>query len=174
MGSIVLEALMLREGGDTLSGIFDTVLINASASSGEKHAKWVERIHLSDHIYITVNGHDPTLGKAELHEAFRHSDRGLRLLGKAVVSKDGVEYALARNAKYIDLTKSPLRHVYYLHRYLNDSPVAKSFFNSVLNGIPAGLDKARGLVKIDREQIYILGRKVESNAHLEGALNLPL
>lgn len=161
MGSIVLEEVIRNEGGESLSGVFDTVVINASASSGKKHAEWVEKIHLSDNIYITVNKHDPTLGKAELYEEWRYWDKGLRLLGKALVSKNGVEYALADNAKYIDLTKSPLRHVYYIHRYLKKSPAAKSFYDAVLNGIPANLDMEHGVMKIEKENIYV--KKEKSN-----------
>lgn len=156
MGSIVLEEVMLNEGGDRLSNVFDTVVINASCSAGENHAKWVDKIRLSDHIYIVINQHDPTLGKAEMYEEWRYRDKGWRLLGKALVSKDGVEYALADNSTYIDVSRFPLRHVYYLHRYLKKSPAVKSFYDRALNGIPAKLDKAPGLLKIERERVYIL------------------
>lgn len=160
MGSIVLEAFVLNEGGETITGVFDTVVINASASAGKNHAEWVEKMNFSDNIYITVNQHDPTLGQAEFHEAWRYRDSEWCLLGKSLVSKDGKNYALACNAKYVYLAKSPLRHVYYLHRYLKDSPVVKLYYDRVLNGLPAMLDKAHGLMKIERKKIYVLERKL--------------
>lgn len=83
---------------------------------------------MTDHNYITENPHDPTLGKAELLEEWRYRDQDLRLLGKALESKNGEKYPLADNAIYIDVTQSPLRHVYFIHRYLKDCTAAKYFF----------------------------------------------
>ena len=63
------------------------------------------------------------------------------------------------NAIYIDVTPAPLRHVYNLHRYLNNSSAVKYFYDMVLNGLPAELDKAHGVQKLDRERVYILEYK---------------
>lgn len=158
MGSIVLEELMLEEGGEGIGKIFDTVVINAAASSGEHHAKWVEKIQLSDNIYITVNKHDPTLGKAELYEEWRYWDKGWRLLGKSLVSKQGEEYSLADNTAYIDVTEAPFRHVYYLHRYLKKSPPAKAFYDQVMNGKPAKLDGEHGVIRVEKGKVFILAK----------------
>lgn len=163
MGSIVLEEFILNEGGDALTDVFETLVVNGSASSGKTHAAWVDKTNLSEHIYITVNRHDPTLGKAEIHEEWRLEDGSLRMLGKALTGKNGEEYALAENAKYIDLTMSPLRHVYYLHRYLKKSPAAKEFFTKTLNGFPAKLDKAHGVMMIQRDRIYVLSKSLQSS-----------
>lgn len=162
MGSIVLEKFMLNKGGHLVSGAFDTVVINASASSGEKHAEWVGKIGFAEHVYITINQADPTLGKAEFYEEFRSRDMKFRLLGKSLASKKGVDYSLADNAKYIDLTRLSLRHVYYIHRYLKDKPALKFFYDRALNGLPAMLDKEHGVIKVEREQVYTLGKRVGS------------
>lgn len=156
MGGIVLEEFIRSERGEAISNIFDTILINASASSGKNHAEWVQKIRMSNNIYVTVNLHDPTLGKAELHEEFDHDQKDQSRLGKRLISKNGVKVALANNAKYVDVTASDLRHVYYLHRYLKREPAVKYFFDRVLNGLPVKFNKTHGLKKVERKQIYIL------------------
>lgn len=155
-GSIVLEEMMSKERGEFISNIFDTILINASASPGKNHYKWVQKIGMSDNIYITVNLHDPTLGKAELHEELDHGGVDQSRLGKRLASKDGIHTVLASNAKYVDVTASSLRHVYYLHRYLKKEVAVKYFFDQVLNGIPIEFSKANGLKRLERGQVYIL------------------
>lgn len=156
MGSIVLEELLLNYNGESIPKLFDTIIINASCSSGKKHAFWVEKIQMSENIYITVNLQDPTLGKAELLEEWKYGGSGWSRLGKRLTSKDGVEIELAKNAIYVDIADCGFRHVYYLHRYLSRNSSVKLFFDSVLNGIPAIFDKTHGLKKIEREQIYFL------------------
>lgn len=156
MGSLVLEEFIKRGNQHVAENLFDTLLINASASSAISHASWVDKISLSKSVYVTVNKFDPTLGKAELFHGWQHKDFTRRLLGKALTSKNGVDYELADNAKYIDFAESDLRHVYYLHRYLGKSTVAKHFFNTVLNGNPAILNKQNGVTEIRKRKIYIM------------------
>lgn len=166
MGSIVLEGLILDQNGASLTEMFDTIIINASCSAGKTHAQWVEKIRMSENIFITVNQNDPTLGKAELHEEWRYGGHGFSRLGKRLTGKNGLASPLAQNATYIDVTRAPLRHVYYLHRYLQDCSAVKYFFDMALNGIPPDLDKAHGVEKIERERIYILEKNLPASKQL--------
>ena len=150
MGSIVLEETIYKYGSQ-LKGIFDTIVISASASSSKNHADWVTNIGLSDKIYITVNKDDPMLGPAGTKMKGRR-------LGKGLQNRDGDIFELAQNAKYIDLTKSSLEHRYYIHRDLENRPVAKSFFDEVLNGLPASFNQGNAVKEIKRSRIYILKR----------------
>lgn len=160
MGSLVLEEMLLTGDTQPSSIVFDTVVINASASSGEKHSTWVEMIQFAKDIYITVNGQDPTLGKAEMHQGWKTGDKSMRLLGKSLESKDRKPYPLADNAQYIDISAAELRHVYYLHRYLRKSNVVKSFFDKTMNGLSVKLDVEHGVARVERERIFILNKNI--------------
>ncbi len=151
MGSIVLEQSILGMEHNAFAGIFDTVVVSSSASAGKGHSNWVSKIDLSDHIYITVNTDDSMLGRAGIKT-------NARRLGKGLQNRAGVDFRLASNAKYIDLTESTLGHRYYIHRELKDRPVAKAFFDRVLNGLPAILDQGHGVREVKRERIYVLRR----------------
>ncbi|MCP4409635.1 MAG: alpha/beta hydrolase [Gammaproteobacteria bacterium] len=151
MGSIVLEQSILEMEHNAFGDIFDTVVVSSSASAGKGHSNWVSKIDLSDHIYITVNTDDSMLGRAGIKT-------NARRLGKGLQNRAGVDFELASNAKYIDLTESTLRHRYYIHKELTDRPVAKAFFDRVLNGLPAILDQGHGVGEVKRERIYILRR----------------
>jgi len=172
MGSLVLEELMLNQEGESFSNLFDTVVINAAASSAKNHAAWVAKMRMSDNIYITINQHDTTLGKAELHQEWHYGGYGWERLGKRLVDKEGNPVTLAMNANYIDVTAASLGHVYYLHRYLNETAPVKYFFNQVLNGIPPRLDAEHGVKNVAREQVYILEKDLDfSEIEEEMALN---
>jgi len=150
MGSIVLEEFLLNLEDKSFGNIFDTIVISASASAGKNHSDWIGNIDFSENIYVTVNQDDPMLGKAGII-------RGRRL-GRGLQNRNGVKFRLASNAKYIDLTESSLGHRYYIHKNLKDRPVAKGFFNRVLNGLPAILDQKHGVREIKRERVYFLRR----------------
>ncbi|MGR9074024.1 MAG: alpha/beta hydrolase [Gammaproteobacteria bacterium] len=153
MGSIVLEESILKMARNPFGEIFDTIVISSSASAGKGHSKWVGKIDLSDNIYITINKDDPMLGKAGIKMKGRR-------LGKGLQNRDGVKFKLASNAKYIDLTESSLGHRYYLHRDLKDRPIAKGFFDKVLNGLPAILDQEHGVKELQRDRVYVLRRNL--------------
>ncbi len=153
MGSIVLEESILTMGQNAFGDIFDTIVISASASAGRGHSNWVGMIGVHDNIYVTVNKDDTMLGKAGIKMKQRR-------LGKGLQNRDGVEFKLADNAKYIDLTESALGHQYYIHRELEDRPLAKKFFDRVLNGLPAILDQDHGVREVNRERIYVLKRRI--------------
>lgn len=149
MGSIVLEETILKMDDNSLGKIFDTVVVSSSASAGKNHSNWVTDIYLSDNIYITVNQDDPILGKAGIKMKGRR-------LGKGLENRQGDKFGLADNAKYIDLTESSLGHRYYLYRNLKERPVAKSFFDRALNGLPAILDMNHGVREVRRERVYVM------------------
>ncbi len=150
MGSIVREEFSMKNDG-SLRNLFDTVVISASASAAKNHSNWVENINLSNNLYITINNNDQILGRAGLKM------KGMRL-GKWNNKDSENRFKLAKNAKYIDLTESSLGHRYYIYRDLNHRPIAKSFFDKVLNGIPATLGRGKETREIKRDRIYILKR----------------
>lgn len=151
MGSIILEEFALNSENNSFDKVFDTIVVSSSASAGKDHSNWIGRIDFADNIYVTVNRDDPMLGKAGVKKRARR-------LGKGLSNREGVKFELAKNAKYIDVSESSLGHRYYLHRDLKDRPVVKSFFNRVLNGFPATLDKDHGVKEIRRERVYVLKR----------------
>ncbi len=144
MGSIVLEESILKHDCK-LNGIFDMVVICSSASSSANHAEWVNKIGLSDKIYITVNNNDHMLGRAGIKMK-------RRMLGKWLQTRDGNTFKLAQNAKYVDLTGASLRHHYYLHKDLKKTPEAKSFFDEVLNGLPASFNDGSAIKEINSDR----------------------
>lgn len=152
MGSIVLEEAT-KNSPAQINNLFDTVLISASASEGKGHAAWVNKLDISDNVYITINEEDPMLGPAGAKESGRR-------LGKGLESRSGQEFALAQNAIYVDLTESSLGHRYYIHRDLVNKPVAKAFFDDVLNGHAASFSNGKGVREIRSERIYILRKNI--------------
>jgi hypothetical protein len=152
MGSIVLEPILKSENL-SIGKIFDTVVISSSASAGKGHSEWVNHIDFSDSVYVTVNLDDPLLGLAG-------TKMGGRRLGKGLSNRKGDNFTLANNAKYIDVTEASLGHRYYLHKDLGNkkSFYAKAFFNQVLNGDTAVLNKENGVKEVRRERVYVLKR----------------
>ncbi|VAW69278.1 hypothetical protein MNBD_GAMMA09-3716 [hydrothermal vent metagenome] len=149
MGSLVLEEAVLKMKDKQAKPVFDTLVISSSASAGKKHADWVKQITLSENIYITVNNDDPVLGPAG-------AKLNGRRLGKGLSNSNNIEFELADNANYIDVTNTGVNHRYYIYPGMKNSTAIKFFFNNTLNGIPAVLDKEHGIIKIERERIYIM------------------
>lgn len=145
MGSLVLEETIRRQPDEPLGSLFDTVVISAPASYTKDHAEWVDRLFLSDQIYILINGEDPVLGSAGVREMGRRLGKGLKSRGKPV--------ALSNRAKYIDATHLLLLHRYYLHRNLRWSPALKRFLDQVLNGARPTLDTDDQVVKIHKQKV---------------------
>nr|WP_319492427.1 alpha/beta hydrolase [uncultured Desulfobacter sp.] len=152
MGSIVLEEATKIANNSTKTNLFDTIVVTASASRAMDSAKWIDRINVSQDIYITINRKDPVL--TGLEKKIKS-----KVIGKSIAEKNGVEFPLSQNAKYIDVTESSLGHRYYLHKNLDGCPVVKSFFNDTLNGIPAELIEGDTVKKILYKRFYILNRK---------------
>ena len=144
MGSLVLEESILRQQDESLRGLFDTLVLSAPASYTKDHAKWVNRMDLSERIYILINRDDPILGSAGLREMGRRLGKGLKSRGKTVQLSD--------RAVYIDATNIFLLHRYYLHRNLRWSPALRHFYDQVLNGLPATLDTDSHIVEIHRQK----------------------
>ena len=143
MGSLVLEETILSQRGKPLESLFDTVVISAPASYTKDHAEWVDKLFLSDDIYILINGEDPVLGSAGVREMGRRLGKGLKSRGQPV--------ALSSRAKYIDATHLLLLHRYYLHRNLRWSPALKRFLDQVLNGERPTLDPDEQVVNIHKQ-----------------------
>jgi hypothetical protein len=149
MGSIVLEESINQNKQKPFPQLFDTLIINASASASKNHTKWVDKISLSNDIYITINNRDKLLNKIGV------ALFGKRL-GKGLISIFGNKFKLTTHVKYIDLSQSDLSHRYYLNSHFNDKLVAKLFFERVLNGLPAYLDFQHGMQKIKNNNIYMM------------------
>lgn len=148
MGSFVLEQSMLIRESD-YKNLFDTVVINAAASSAKKHAKWVNKIQMSENIYITFNTNDKLLDKIGIKLLHKR-------LGKGLSSMFGHDFTLSERAKYIDMSQFHLNHRYYLHRDFHNQTNIQAFYDAVLNGNPAVLDLRHGVNETKRQQVYII------------------
>ena len=144
MGSLVLEESILTQQDESLGPLFDTLVISAPASYTRDHARWVNQLNLSEHVYILMNRDDPVLGSAGLREMGRRLGKGLKSRGEAVELSD--------RAVYIDATNLFLMHRYYLHRNVRWTPGLKRFLDQVLNGLPAALDPNDRIVMIHKQR----------------------
>jgi esterase/lipase superfamily enzyme len=148
MGSLVLEQSVLNMGPQSPQGIFDTLLISASASSSQDHANWVNQLKLSRNLYITVNRYDPMLGPASIKELGRRLGMGL--------TNQLRDVELAAQAHYIDVSATGPLHHYFLHHSLSRAPVTRQIMDQILNGLPATLVSNEHINEISRKQVYVI------------------
>lgn len=148
MGSYVLEQAMITKEHE-YKDLFDTILINAAASSAKTHAKWVNKMSMSKDIYITFNTKDKLLDKIGIKLLHKR-------LGKGLKSIFGDNFTLSNQAKYIDVSQFQLNHRYYLYKDFHNHARLQTFYDAVLNGKSAALDVKHGISKEGSKNIYIL------------------
>lgn len=120
MGSIVLEGKIDYTINNLQNGLFNNIIISASASALKSHSQWVDKISYSKNIYIVSNMNDSILARAEKKLSTR--------LGKN-------KSHISKEARYIDLTSSKLGKV---HRYYVNQktkvPRVFDFYDDVFHG----------------------------------------
>ncbi len=146
MGCLVLEQSVSDMGAQSPQGLFDTLLISASACSSQEHANWANQLTLSRHLYITVNRYDPMLGSASIRELGRRLGMGL--------TNQLRDVKLAANAYYIDVSAIGPLHHYFLHHSLDRAPATRQFMDQVLNGLPATLTSNEHIKETEKKQVY--------------------
>jgi hypothetical protein len=135
LGNYYLE-LAVEEGmlAGLDSNLFDNIIINAAAVEQDQHAEWIEKLTISQRIYIISNERDFNL-------------RGARLFTKAGKQLGGpVEGPLARNAIYINFTdavgfKVPtwVSHTYFVGEMPGKSKNIREFYTTIFHGLEADL-----------------------------------
>ncbi|MGR5069336.1 alpha/beta hydrolase [Vibrio alfacsensis] len=103
------------------TSIFDNVILCQADVDNEGHEEWVDRIHSSKRVYITINENDWVLKWSDINF---QKDR----LGRTS------KYLKSKNALYFDFTDGPNVGKTHGIFYKKTNDVVKSFFTSVLNG----------------------------------------
>lgn len=135
MGSLVLEEFLSSYQANALPHkLFDNIVINASASKVDNHAKWVEKIDFAQNVYIAFNNNDPVLAAAGI-------GIGNARLGKHGDRQKGEAERLANNAIYIDFSDVLSEHRYYVGD--GHHSCLYYFYNEVLNGRQPHLSNSR-------------------------------
>jgi hypothetical protein len=135
MGNLVLEAAVEQDPVPLPAALFDTVILNSSATALASHAAWLANVHLAGAVYVTENAHDNVLAAAGL-------GRGTRL---------GVELGsepLAATAIYVDFTASNVNHAYYIHSGQNGLHM-RAFYDTVMNGSAFDFGAAAGIARAE-------------------------
>ena len=104
---------------------FDTIVINAAASTVDNHADWVEKIDFSKQVFITYGHDDPMLRIASIGV-------NTARLGKHGARQDGKKERVAKNAIYVDFSQAVSEHRYFVGN--GDQSCVYNFFNESLNG----------------------------------------
>ncbi|XZF14416.1 alpha/beta hydrolase [Chitinophagaceae bacterium MMS25-I14] len=108
----------------------DNIILNAPCVPRKKHAKWVDRIHFANNIYVHYNPHDGTLKWA-------------RLAGFRQIMGEHIKKPVSTNATYINFW--PLcgeGHSNFLSLYSREDvkPQAFTHYRQVLHGYSANLN----------------------------------
>lgn len=126
MGSFVLEGFLNDYKKSGLpDDLFDTIVINAAASTVDNHADWVEKIDFSKQVFITYGHDDPMLRIASIGV-------NTARLGKHGARQDGKKERVAKNAIYVDFSQAVSEHRYFVGN--GDQSCVYNFFNESLNG----------------------------------------
>ena len=135
LGNYYLEQAVKEDMlGGIDSNLFDNIIINAAAVEQENHAAWVEKLNLSQRIYIISNAKDFNL-------------RGARLFTKSGKQLGGpVEKPLAGNAVYINFTEAVgfkvptwVSHTYFVGEMPGKSKNIREFYRTIFHGQEADL-----------------------------------
>lgn len=121
MGNLVFDESVAKDNVPLPGDLFDTVILNSSASALAGHAAWLATAAFSPHYYVTVNNGDNVLTAASA----LGTRLGLRLDNEP----------LAPNALYVDFTAANVNHAIYLHSGQKGQSM-KGFYDSVMNGLP--------------------------------------
>ena len=152
MGSLVFEEFVKKYQTPSLDKeLFDTLLLSSSASATKDHAEWLEKVKISNDIYVTVNDNDFVLTAAGMKEK-----KGR--LGKKLETLIAGEITLTSNAKYVNLDKSGVEgHRIFIGKNLKNNPNVDKFFENVLSGHTIDLNGFPGIKDIksrDGTNIY--------------------
>ena len=138
MGNIVFEHYMRSYVQETLEkNLFDTVILNSSATATKDHDFWLKKVDFTPHLYVTVNDDDKVLILAGIHE---HAVR----LGKSLRSEP-----LASNAIYVDVTRTGVNHQYFIYSHQNNNPYLRQFYGSVMNGNNFNFEGFNGIKTVE-------------------------
>jgi hypothetical protein len=145
MGNIVFEEFMRSyRSGDLPHGLFDTVVLSASATATKDHASWLKKTDFSSHLYVTVNDNDPVIDKLGVREMEGRLGKKLKTLFSGPVK-------LASNAIYVDFSKTDVdKHRYFLKSEQKGNPYIKQFFETVLSGDAFNFDGFSGVKKVEQ------------------------
>jgi hypothetical protein len=111
------------------SNLFDNVILNAAAVKQQRHAHWIEKLHIQQRIYITINDEDRPLKGATLLRLSRQ-------LGRGITGKKAV------NAVYVDFSAvAGTEHNLFLgySKTESDNPLIFRFYSDAFHGreVPA-------------------------------------
>lgn len=138
MGALVMENY-LNKKSKTLNHklLFNNLLIGSAATELKDHAKWVEKIDFTNQVYISYNDNDKVLKNAEWK-------LNGNALGRKIIPSQTTQTEpecctakqaepLAKNAIYIDATKTNVNHAYYIRvSGQNKNVNLARFYNSLL------------------------------------------
>ena len=149
MGSFVLEGFLSEYNSGLPGDLFDTIVINAAASTVDIHAKWIEKIDFSKRVFITYGNDDPMLRLASI---------GINTarLGKHGARQHGEEERVAKDAIYVDVSQAVDEHRYFVGN--GDQPCVYNFFNETLNGKSPDFSDKRFFTVSIQDKDYILNK----------------
>jgi hypothetical protein len=122
MGNLVLEQAAETDTAPLPPDLFDTAIVQSSATARDGHDAWLAKVKLAPHLYVTENDGDAVLTAAGLLTGVR--------LGKNLTGAK-----LAANAAYVDFTAAGLNHAYYVPSGQKGAHM-KAFYATVMNGLP--------------------------------------
>lgn len=135
MGSFLLEEAMVTDDWPLPGQLFDTVVIQSSATARAGHHAWLASVTFSPNVYVSLNDGDTVLTAASVLGGVR--------LGKNV---DGA--TLASNAIYVDFTLASVNHAYYLHSGQDGQPMT-GFYDTVMNGNAYDFASSTGIASVE-------------------------
>ena len=155
MGNIVFETFMRSYQAQSFDpGLFDTIVLNSSATATKGHDEWLRKVDFSPYRYVTVNDDDRIL----LGVSAR---RGARL-GKKLQTTVAGKAALAPNVIYLDFTNTGVNHRYFISSGQAKNPFLWQFYETVMNGKAFDFTEFTGIKKTERRDgatIYYFKRK---------------
>ena len=124
MGNLILmHDLQMDLFKNIRQNLVDNVVLNAACVPQKDHAIWLNKLHISKHIYVTVNDRDKNLNGAKL--LFFAHQLGERPKGP-----------FCKNVNYIDFSDVlDKQHNYFLMQpLLTQKPYLRDFYNNIFNG----------------------------------------
>ena len=159
MGSIVVQRAVADGHWPAASGLFSSVLFSEPDADDVGHASWLESLAQREKTFVTQNRDD--------HVLIRSTDArpdGAQALGL------GTSQPLAPHAIYVDLTnmgaigKKDDDHEVFGKGAMNGQLYVCQFFTQALTGENVVLDPASNVEGIERNVVYRLKSRIETNA----------